>query len=197
MNKFNFIVTPAYKSLLSEISKNATKGRIFEKDEDEEPTEAQPEDPAPTPDTDSSSEEPAPSPEAAEDETSEPGPEVDDIQTQTTDANAEADIAQAELQKATAKKNAAEEELKQQGYIKLVSPGGVTTLLQMVIDPALKSNQIDALASLIVKKLAIETPEDYKQFKDETIEFRGIVGFNQLVQSMEKFIGSADTAPQV
>lgn len=195
MNKFTFIATPSFTSLLSEISKNAKKGRIFEKEENEEDKDQSPPEDIQSEPQQDGGEEAVPSPEAADDETSSPTPEPADTASEVNDANADADLAQAELEKAKARKGAAEEELKQQGYIKLVSPGGTTALLQMVIDPAIKTNQLDSLANSLVKKLAIDDPEQFKQFKDDTIEFRGIVGFNQLVQSMEKFIGQSNANP--
>lgn len=195
MSKYNFIATPAFTSLLSEISKNAKKGRIFEADEDKEKDEIDPNAEAPSTEpeaTEPSSEEtPAEEPAA----TPEPTPAEPPVESPDSAGN-EADLAQAELEKAKAKKASAEQELEEQRYIKLVSPSGVTALLQLVLDPAIKTNQIDALAKNIVDKLSIETEEDFKSFKDDTIGFRGIVGFPQLVESMAPFIGGNEAALQ-
>jgi hypothetical protein len=190
MSKYNFITTPAFTSLLSEISKNAKKGRIFEADEDKDdevdPTAEEQPAPEGEPSTDAPTEEPAATPEPTP---AEPVESPDD-------AGNEADLAQAELEKAKVKKASAEEELEEQRYIKLVSPSGVTALLQLVLEPAIKTNQIDGLARNLVGKLAIETEEDFKAFKEDTIAFRGIVGFPQLIESMGPFIGGPEAALQ-
>lgn len=196
MSKFTFIVNPSFTSLLSEISKNAKKGRLFEEEEEKKPEDETPSEQPPTEEPSDSApvdDKSTPSTDAASDETSEPAPDSSDTQSDVSDANAEADIAKAELEKAKSEKAAAEQELQEQGYIKLSSPSGTTALLQMIIDPAIQTNQLDSLANSLVTKLAINDPEKFKQFKDDTIGFRGIVGFNQLVQNMEKFIGQSSS----
>jgi len=185
MKNITYKPTAEFKSLLSEISKNARKGRIFEKDED----------PDALPTDDPSQETPAAEATPEDVPAPEPTPAEPPVESPDSAGN-EANLAQAELEKAKAKKTSAEQELEEQRYIKLVSPSGVTALLQLVLDPAIKTNQIDALAKNIVDKLSIETEEDFKSFKDDTIGFRGIVGFPQLVESMAPFIDGNEAALQ-
>lgn len=181
--KTTFKQNSHFKSLLTEISKNAKKGRILEKDEDPNalPTddvgaEGQPTDQSQPP---SDAPEPTTEPSAEDAPAAEESPE---------EVEKDANLAKAKLEKAKSEKSAAEEELDEVGHIKIVSDGGAKILLQLVIDPSIKTNQIDSLAKKLVDKLNIKDIEDFKSFKDETVQFNSINGFNQLVQSMESFV---------
>ena len=182
MTKPTFKQNNHFKSLLTEISKHAKRGRILEKDEDPNalPTddiEGQPVDQTqPT----------VGAPEPTSEPAAEDAPETEES---PEEVEKDANLAKAKLEKAKSEKSAAEEELDEVGHIKIVSDDGAKILLQLVIDPSIKTNQIDSLAKKLVDKLNIKDIEDFKSFKDETVQFNSINGFNQLVQSMESFVG--------
>ena len=100
-------------------------------------------------------------------------------------AQADAAEAKAELEKAKAEKDQAEKEIKKHSYIKLGSGAGTQFLLGKILDHAFKTNTIDALASEMVQKLKITTPEDMNAFSEETATYRVIPGMPELLSSMK------------
>lgn len=101
------------------------------------------------------------------------------------EAQADATKAKAELEKAKAEKDQAEKEIKKHSYIKLGSNAGTQFLISKILDHAFKTNTIDALASEMVQKLKITTPEDINTFSEETASYRVIPGFPELLSSMK------------
>ena len=100
-------------------------------------------------------------------------------------AQADAVKAKAELEKAKAEKDKAEKEIKKQSYVKLSSGAGTQFLLGKILNQAFKTNTIDALASEMVQKLKIETPEDMTSFSEDTAQYRVIPGMTELLASMK------------
>jgi hypothetical protein len=100
-------------------------------------------------------------------------------------AQADAEEAKADVEQAKAEKDQAEKELEDQAYIKINSHGGTQFLLSKILSSAFKTNTIDALASEMVGKLKIDTPEDMSAFIEELAPFMTIQGMAQLVSSMK------------
>lgn len=100
-------------------------------------------------------------------------------------AQADAVKAKAELEKAKAEKDQAEKEIKKQSYVKLGSGAGTQFLLGKILDQAFKTNTIDALASEMVQKLKIQTPEDMVSFSEDTAQLRVLPGMPELLASMK------------
>lgn len=92
--------------------------------------------------------------------------------------------AKADLEKAKAEKAAAEKEIKQHKYVKLSSSTGTQFLLGKIVDHAFKSGEIDSLASELVEKLNIKTPEAMNLFAKDVTTYMSIPGMPELVSSM-------------
>lgn len=100
-------------------------------------------------------------------------------------AKADAVKAKAELEKAKAEKDQAEKEIEKHTYIKLGSGAGTQFLLGKILDHAFKTNTIDSLASEMVQKLKIQTPEDMVAFSEDTAQYRVLPGMAELLSSMK------------
>ncbi len=204
----NKITNPLLKQLISEIAGKANEGRIVninwqtlsetkkkvseagekKSNKKEEMPELPPlgggidekPDPAPeekeTPDTGNPADE-APADEKPTDAPAEP----EDAE----QAKADAVKAKAELEKAKAEKDQAEKEIKKQSYIKLGSGAGTQFLLGKILNHAFKANTIDSLASEMVQKLKIQTPEDMASFSEDTAQFRVLPGMPELLTAMK------------
>ena len=183
-------------SILKEISSHATIGRLDEAGNfpekkkpvapDEEDAQAEvpvggdkPEAAAPA------NKQTAPAPEQPNSEP--PAPEQDAPAAPAD--NAPAEPAQEDPNMAKSETDQAEQEIDQPSFVKLNSDTGVKFLLGTILEPAVETNTIDSIAQDFIDKLKINTNEDFQKFKDETIQFRPVSGFNQLLSSMENFIG--------
>lgn len=114
---------------------------------------------------------------------------------ETEKAQADAVKTKAELEKAKAEKDRAEKEIKKNTYIKLRSGAGTQFLLGKILDHAFKTNTIDALASEMVQKLKIQTPEDMIAFSEDTAPYRVIPGMAELMSSMKMMATKAPNQP--
>lgn len=116
----------------------------------------------------------------------EPTPEQPDSSEEDAEkAKADAVKAKAELEKAKAEKDQAEKEIKKHSYVKLGSGAGTQFLLTKILDHAFKTNTIDSLASEMVQKLKIQTPEDMTAFSEDTAQYRVLPGMPELLSSMK------------
>jgi hypothetical protein len=140
----------------------------------------------PTPDADK----PAPD---AENTPTEPEPDSGE---DADEAQADAVKAKAELEKAKAEKDQAEKELKKQSYIKLASGAGTQFMISKILNHAFKTNTIDSLASEMVQKLKIQTPEDMVSFSEDTAPYRVIPGMPELLSSMKTMATKQPETPE-
>lgn len=112
------------------------------------------------------------------------------------DAQADANEKKAELEKAKAEKDQAEQEIEKNSYVKLGSSGGVQYLLGKILDHAFKTNSIDALASEMVQKLRIQTPEDFQAFSEEVAPYKILPGIGELLGSMKTMATKQSNEPE-
>jgi hypothetical protein len=110
-------------------------------------------------------------------------------------AKADAAKAKAELEKAKAEKEQAEKEIEKNQYVTIGSSGGTQFLLSKVLDHAFKSNTIDALASEMVDKLKVQTPEDMDAFSEDVVTYMTIPGMPELISSMKTLATKQPEAP--
>lgn len=210
----NKISNPFLKQLISEISNNASKGRISvdwdivneakkkkgvkeadEKKKDEPAADAGGDLPPlggadETPKDAPAKDSPAPK---AEEPKKDAAPEAsaadaapDASPEEDADkAKADAAKAKAELEKAKAEKDQAEKEIKKQSYVSLGSSAGTQYLLGKVLDHAFKTNTIDALAGEMVEKLKITTVDDMGNFSSDVATYMAIPGMPELISSMK------------
>jgi hypothetical protein len=227
---------PFLKQLLSEISSNATSGRLNDyswgalneakkKKKSVKEANVAPKKDAPTEEAPPAEEPAAPEGEAAPTDSA---PEADagglpplggeapadagaeapaadaapDSEASSEDAEGEADQAQddataakAELEKAKAEKDQAEKDIKKHSYVQLGSSAGTHFLLGKIIDHAFKTNSIDALATEMVGKLKVQTPEDFSNFSEELSPYKGIPGVSELLSSMKGMATKQAEAP--
>ena len=227
---------PFLKQLLSEISSNATSGRLNDyswgalneakkKKKSVKEANVAPKKDAPTEEAPPAKEPAAPEGEAAPTDSA---PEADagglpplggeapaeagdeapaadaapDSEASSEDAEGEADQAQddataakAELEKAKAEKDQAEKDIKKHSYVQLGSSAGTHFLLGKIIDHAFKTNSIDALATEMVGKLKVQTPEDFSNFSEELSPYKGIPGVSELLSSMKGMATKQAEAP--
>ncbi len=209
----NKISNPFLKTLISEISNNANKGRISvdwgivnetkkkkvkeadEKKKDEPLADAGGDLPplGGTDETPKDASANEPSTKATEPKQEDPKkdapPEADagDVASEEDADKAKADAAKAkaELEKAKAEKNQAEKEIKKQSYVSLGSSSGTQYLLGKVLDHAFKTNTIDALAGEMVNKLKITTSDDMNNFSEDVATYMAIPGMPELISSMK------------
>ena len=107
----------------------------------------------------------------------------------------DASVLNAKAEVAKAEKAAAEQELEDNSYLKLNSNGGLSFLLQKILDGAFKTNTIDALASEFSSKLRITNQDDYNVFADDMIPFNTIPGMPELLSSIQTKITPGSTSP--
>lgn len=107
----------------------------------------------------------------------------------------DASVLNAKAEVAKAEKAAAEQELEDNSYLKLSSNGGLSFLLQKILDGAFKTNTIDALASEFSSKLRITNQDDYNVFADDMIPFNTIPGMPELLSSIQTKITPGSTSP--
>lgn len=184
-----------FKNLLKEIASHTSIGRILEADvkqkqvpdqEDATPSaEDAPDNPSvktpqktdstPTPPpTKQSSKEPAPveqpseEPASVEDAPEKDAPEEDSIE--------------------STEKAEAEDAIENVSFVKLNSDSGIKFLLNSIIQPAIETNTLDSIAQDFAEKLNIKTIEDLNKFKDSSIQFKSVVGFDQILTAMESFV---------
>ena len=225
---------PFLKQLLSEISSNATSGRLNDYSwgalneakkkkksvkeanvapKKDAPTEEAPpaEEPAapegeaaPTdsaPEADAGGLPPlggeAPADAGAEAPAADAAPEAspEDAEGEADKAQDDATAAKAELEKAKAEKDQAEKDIKKHSYVQLGSSAGTHFLLGKIIDHAFKTNSIDALATEMVGKLKVQTPEDFSNFSEELSPYKGIPGVSELLSSMKGMATKQAEAP--
>jgi hypothetical protein len=110
-------------------------------------------------------------------------------------AKAAAAKAKAELEKAKAEKEKAEKEIEKNQYVTIGSSGGTQFLLGKVLDHAFKTNTIDALASEMVDKLKVQTPEDMDAFSEDVVTYMTIPGMPELISSMKTLATKKPEAP--
>ena len=106
----------------------------------------------------------------------------------------DASVLNAKAEVAKAEKAAAEQELEDNSYLKLNSNGGLSFLLQKILDGAFKTNTIDALASEFSSKLRITNQDDYNVFADDMIPFNTIPGMPELLSSIQTKITPGSTS---
>lgn len=111
-------------------------------------------------------------------------------------AKEDAAKAKAELEKAKAEKDQAEKEIKKQAYISLGSSSGTQFLLGKVLDHAFKTNTIDALAGEMVNTLKINTPEDLSNFSEDVVTYMNIPGMPELLSSMKTLANKEPETPE-
>jgi hypothetical protein len=80
--------------------------------------------------------------------------------------------------------------------VKLGSTGGVHYLLGKIVDHAFKTNSIDSLASEMVQKLKIQTPEDMSVFAQDVAPFNVIPGMGELLASMKGMATKQQKTPE-
>jgi hypothetical protein len=100
-------------------------------------------------------------------------------------AEADAAEAKAKLEKAKAEKEEAEKEIEKNQYVKIGSSGATHFLFKKVLDHAFKTNTIDSLASEMVDKLKVQTPEDMDSFTEDVVTYMNIPGMSDLISSMK------------
>lgn len=114
---------------------------------------------------------------------------------ETDQAEEDALKAKAQAEKAKAEKGQAEKEIKDNSYVHLASSGGISFLLGKLIDQAFKTNTIDGLASEMVQKLKIQTPEEFQLFSDEMVPYKNLPGVGDLLISMKGMANSKQDEP--
>jgi hypothetical protein len=119
----------------------------------------------------------------------------DDSGEESEKAQADAVKAKAELEKAKAEKDQAEKELKKHSYVKLQSSGGLQFMLGKILNSAFKTNTVDALASEMVQKLKISTPEDATAFEEDMAMYKNIPGMVDLLSSIKGMAVKQPEAP--
>ena len=177
-----------FKSLLKEIASHANVGRLYEagkkspvppKPEEKEHDElnAEPVGADSSADTKAPSTPEVPStppqPEAPEEPVQEPEPEKDTPEEDSIESTEKAE---------------AEDAIENVSFIKLNSDTGIKFLLNSIIQPAIETNTLDSIAQDFAEKLNIKTTEDLNKFKDSSIQFKSVVGFDQILTAMESFV---------
>lgn len=172
------------KSIISEISRCASKGRLFEanippatveedptlKDKPEEKSvqQGQPENPS--------------VPQKPE----QPNPEAE--KQNAAEEKIEADNEKKEADKAKMEKEKAEQDITKFSSIKLTSKAGVSFLFGKMLSDALRTNKMDSLANEFSQKLKIDSKEGFENFKNNTIQFTNLKGYANFLESLESLI---------